>query len=231
MPRRPAKQAFKKRVYKKKVAKAMTRNTNKIVKQLEFNNNITMINRKPQSVTCTRTLIDYHSLVNPASTSDLAGTFQFEFDNIPGFTEFANLFQKYKINWIRYKFKAVDLNDPANKHPVVYTWKNYDISNLAGVINEGYVQQLQNVKRWLPSDLSRTMDIKIKPYYLTEAFQSGVSTGYIQTQRLTNFIDMRYDDVQHYAIGYLIPNVAGSLTEYFRIDIDVEVNFTCTGLI
>lgn len=229
MPRKPTKQAPKKKAYKKRMP--VSKSTRAIVNQLKTNNNITVINRKPQSVTCTRTLIDFHSLVNPSTTSDVAGTFQLEFDQIPGYLEFTNLFQKYKINWIRYKFKAVDLNDPNGKHPVVYTWKNYDTSNLAGVINEPYVQQLQNVKRWVPSDLSRTMDITVKPYYLTQAFQSTVSTGYIQTQRYTEFLDIRYDDIQFYAIGYLIPNVQGSVSEYFRIDIDVEVNFTCTGLI
>lgn len=210
-----------KKTYKRKAYKKM----------VKAQPGVLVINKKPQALRASRTIIDFLTIVNPLVTSDVAGVPQVQFSQLPNFAEYQALFSTYNITKVKFHWRFVDLADTSSglQFPF-YVWKNNSTTITAGAINEAYVGQLQKVQCFMASDDKRTFTTTVKPYYLTRVF-NGISDAYLHNDKSNGMIDILYPNVPHYTIGYLIPNLTGSaIGTYFRIACDCEIFFKVKGV-
>jgi len=219
---------------KNKAKKTMRRKTrkatgvSKVVKAIQEQGGVTVLNKTMKKMTFSRTNIGALTLTNASGPATIQGVIVTRFSDIPLYTEFVSLFDKYKFNYIKYSWRMINTPATGDEWPTMYTFKMQD-SDLT-VPTEAITEQQPFLKRMVFSDENRTFSTKIYPYWLsilygTSALPTGV--GYAENMsKKSTYIDSRYSNVAHYGLCYFIPTTPGGILTNWSIVCDIEYNFS-----
>lgn len=226
-----ARKGSKKATGTDKIVKAIKQNTRKTI---SADAGIMHLSKQMKKHNFTRRLTKAVTLVNPASTSDLVGIGSWQLTQVPNYSEFVALFDKYKMNYVDITVRIVDM-DETGKMPPIFLWKNNDSDLAAGSVNQQYVDQLQYVTMLQPTTDNRVLKRRVYPYILEQVYSSvaGVgSTGYgNQATKYAPYIDISYPNVRNYGWAVYIPSVTGSLSTQLQVEIDFEFNLSFKDLV
>lgn len=158
------------------------------------------------------------------------GQIAFGLSQVAGYTEFINLFDQYRINYVEVWFKRATpslLLDAANTanlirelYPRCYCVKDYDGGAL---LTSSSVREYQRCITWLAN---RNKKVVLKPRTLTSAYD-GITTAYTTGKGNNPWIDCSYPDVPHYSLQYVFetPVINPVVDEPFEMIINIEVRY------
>jgi hypothetical protein len=120
---------------------------------------------------------------------------------LPNYTEFTNLYDQYRIDWVEGKFSFSNNNSsntsPGTTLPIMYLAKDYNDSKVAGVTD---LQQYSTQTMWQLGNAQGRDGIKnisVKPNVDVGLYQ-GLTTGYGRGKPM--FVDTSSPDVLHYGV-------------------------------
>ena len=218
-----AKKAFKKtkRTFKRSAKKSTT----KVVKAIQEQGGITVMNKTVKTMNFSRTNIGYLTITNPITTSTVQGVIITRFNEIPLYTEFTALFDKYRFNYIKYNWRMINTPATGDEWPTMFTYKMNDPD--LTIPTEAITEQQAHMKRMVFSDDNRTFSTKIYPYWLGINYASSAVVGYdYNSARKSSYLDTHYPNIAHYGLCYFIPSTPGGLTTNWSIICDIEYNFS-----
>jgi len=142
---------------------------------------------------------------------------------LPGFLDFANLFDRYMITYVKvyYHLKI----DPSAQASAIATWpklyylRDYDDSNSPTSLNDMREHAKTTYRVMNPN---RPVVFGFKPSTLTEKFRSGISTTY--SPQWNQWIDMATTDVPHYGWKVGIDDLTNT---NYKVDVEVVLWFKC----
>ncbi len=152
---------------------------------------------KPQVHTFTRMLLPNDIVKVPG---DQNFGIAFRLSDVPDVTEFTNLFDQYRINWVDY---IIMLKNPGTGggYPTVYFAEDHD-SDSTPTFNELYSSQSLQVFQF---NATQTMfKIRVRPNTLRAVF-NGLVNGYERSPPGT-WVDCGNPSVPHYGVKYSINN-------------------------
>jgi len=185
--------------------------------------NVTLMNTKPKKAhRFSRSRIRFDTIVNPLTTGDIQRVYTFQLTDVDGYTDFVNLFDKYKIEKIKLTFQALDISSPGNLNRTFYIFKNNNSTLTAGTLTEAYVSQQQNVWAVNFSEDNKVFTKTIYPYWISDAF-SSIGNDFVQNQsKSSGWIDTAYSDIVHYGLCVYVPQVEGNVLTYLSVQLDAE---------
>lgn len=144
---------------------------------------------------------------------------------MPNYTEFVNLYDQYRIDWVEVEFvfsnNSSGVGTPTTCLPLIYLAKDYDNSGTAGIAD---LQQYHNCQMWQLGEQrgSGKRVIRLKPSVADALYNnSAVTTGYGRAKPM--FIDTDSPLVPHYGIKLamdpITPPGSTSLVGYLSINV------------
>lgn len=216
---------------KKAVKKGYKKANKSIVKAIRETNGLTIINKQNKVMNFKRSNLMALTITNGAVSGTQSGINIIKFSDVPNYTEFTALFNKYRINWVKYSFRMVNTPDSTEEFPTLYTYKMNDPDDTAPLVTETSTEQQPYVKRMQFSETNRTFSTKIYPYWLSIIYSSTAVVGYTDnTAKKSAYIDTGYPNVSHYGLCYFIPSLAGSITTTWKIQVDLEYSLSFQDL-
>lgn len=153
---------------------------------------------KPAVHTFTRCIAGNTIVKNPV---DSGYAVAFTLADLPGSTEFANLFDQYKINWVDYIFQFKSANLTQYGVTLYYAEDHDDAS--APTLNAIMEAQSTQIVTF---GTNRTMvKFRVKPNPLRAVYRSALTTGYERAPNGT-WLDCAQSDIPHYGVKYFIQN-------------------------
>lgn len=151
--------------------------------------------------------------------ADRFSSLNFRLNQIPNVAELTALYDQYKINGVKVEvIPQFDTNTQAGTAPNVLTshimsqnWHCIDYDDAVVPTTMDTLLQYQNVKR---QSCNRIIKRFIKPKFADTIFASGVISGY---RPQNGFIDVTYDNVEHYGMKFGFSNNPMTLTYGLRM--------------
>lgn len=179
-----------------------------------------------------------------ASTSLVDGTeldvgYEFKFSDMVAFSEFSNLFDRYKIDSVVQTFQLVNnpssaykLNESnplaaaanvSNFYPKMWYIHDYDDSTAESI---GTLKERVGVKCRILQP-NKVIKITTKPAIAIQTYRTATTTGY--GPKWGQYIDMNTTDVPHYGLKVAFDTNAIDPvdTQPFRIRVETKYYFTC----
>jgi len=143
--------------------------------------------------------------------------------NLPGFLEFANLFDRYMITYVKvyYHLKV----DPSAQASAIATWpklyylRDYDDSAAPGTLDAMREHAKTTYRVMNPN---KPVVFGFKPATLSETYRSPISTTY--SPKWNQWIDMATTDVPHYGWKIGIDDLTNT---NYKVDVEVVLWFKC----
>lgn len=170
------------------------------------------------------------ALTNNTSGFD-ATAFQFSLDRVEGYSEFATLYDQYRIDYVQFRINwspkytiAVQPNAPGQStYPVLYYFKDYDDANsptsLAQMQERGNLKQV----RITPN---RIIKINVKPAVSAMIYQGLTSTAY--SPKWGAKLDMAQPDVPHFGLKIGIDHLISQPSQG-QLDVEIVYHMTMFG--
>lgn len=148
---------------------------------------------------------------------------------MPNATDFTNLYDQFRIDWIdcMYTFSNNNssINQPTTGLPRVFHVVDHDevsASNMTTVL------QYDNLQQWQLGHDPSTKIIRIRPTPLQMVYLSAVATGYEAGQK-AKFISTAYAGVPHYGVKMIVDPILYSAGSVFvgNIAMSFKYHITC----
>lgn len=158
--------------------------------------------------------------VTSSAVSDVAFKLESTLADVPNFTEFTTLFDRYKIGGVlfklipRFNVAPVGPSTPSQ----VMTCLDYDGN---GPTTIAALNQYQNKKTTRGTAIHKRF---YKPAILTAAYQSLTSTGYVP--KWNQYIDTTASTLPHYGLYGIIPACVADVT----YDLEVTYYIQCKNV-
>lgn len=139
---------------------------------------------------------------NAAFTPAYLNAFSVNLGLLPGVSDFANLYDEYRIDFVKHKVflstppEAAPLSS-SNSFPIAYWAIDKDDDTPPASLDE--IRQHGNVQTAMLTN-ERPIIITYKPSCLVQAYRTAVSTGYSAKQG--QWIDMAGTNVPHYGLKF-----------------------------
>lgn len=147
----------------------------------------------------------------------------FALNALPNVSEFANLFDQYKITHVQLRFH---LNvDPSAQaagsavYPKLYYATDFDDANAPASFDDLRQHARLQVRVMNPN---RPIVVNIKPAVTTLVYRGPTTSSYVPKWR--QFIDMAQTDVPHYGLKWAIDNLTNT---NYSVKIEGRMWFTC----
>jgi hypothetical protein len=150
--------------------------------------------------------------------------YSFKLSDLPGYSEFTNLFDAYRINWVELMFIPDFMNSQANSYVnnhVMVTCADYDDASVPA--NEAELQQHENC---VTRNALKDFKVRIQPRAAQAMFGAGAFTSYAES-KAGKWIDCASPAVEHYGYKAVIRTVAGTA---FNIKVTARVNVSFKGV-
>lgn len=151
----------------------------------------------------------------------------FSLNQLPNYSEFTNLFDKYRIHAIKLTFyprySGNDLNPVVTPYPIIpkiYSIIDYDDSNNLGSINEALEHPHCKIRL-----MTKQFSIYLKPRVLSEVYRSAISTSYSSKKC---YVDMAQPDTPHYGVKMILDSTGS--TAVVTMDIVAKYYFSCMNV-
>lgn len=211
----------KKTTYRRKkyVRKVKSANLQKQVLPLQVLNN-----SKPKVIRLRRSILS-NQIVQPSGTGVItqSGVTMVRLVDLPGVTDFSNLFAYYKINKMKITWRLANCPADATIFPTVYSWKNM---NPAAISFTGpQLNQIQRVYKYQTSSDDRTFSHTFVPYNLNVVYNGTNNANQIQYNAWQSINDTA---VQYFGLAYFIENFGqtGNATGDIQLFYDIEVDLS-----
>ena len=222
------KKQFKKTLRKKSYKKS---GASKIVKAIQAQGGLTVINKPCKTVHFSRTNIAALEITNLAFTSVQQGTLKTKFTDVPLYNEFTVLFDKYRFNKIKYTWRMVNSPDATEDFPVLFTYKMNDPD--VTTPTETLCEQQPRLHRMQFSNQNTSYTQSIYPYWLGLNYLTTGVVGYdYNTAKKSSYLDTHYSGITHYGLCWFIPSIAGSISPFptWKIVLDIEYSFSLKSM-
>lgn len=164
------------------------------------------------------------------TSTEVDTAWYYQFNNISNFSDFAMLFDQYKITGVKHYFRLVtnpDAPSATMTNTFVYPslWLCPDRDDGAA-ITLAQIKEKQGVKRivMLPNRIvSRYVKVNIAPM----AYEGVSSTGY--TVSRPQWADMNSPAIQHYGLKSVIECCGVSGLGQYQIEVETKYYFKCKG--
>lgn len=139
-------------------------------------------------------------------TTTLFGAMDFKLNQLPDYSDFTYLFDRYRINAVAVKFyfsgvAGADTTGGAAA-PTVSMWIAKDYDDIAtGGLSIDTLRQYQNCKLHNVTQ-GRPVTVKLRPAVASMMYKSDVATGY--GPKWKQWVDCTYADVPHFGLKYAI---------------------------
>jgi hypothetical protein len=155
---------------------------------------------------------DLGDMARPSAT-DQGFAFPFALNQLPGVTDFTNLFDRYRINKIDLTFTWT-LGDVratgAILSPIMYIYMDDDDSAIP--ITKNDVFERQAMQRYSFSEARNTLSTTISPRWVQS--RAGVSTNLAPK---ATWLDMATPGVQHYGVKGWVDHMSSSAPNTIRV--------------
>jgi len=145
-------------------------------------------------------------------------SYQFQLNDLPGFTDFVNLFDAYKITKVKLELTIPYTNAPiwdSTTGPVagqnrgtaeMIMVEDHDDAGTPASSEVGFneIREYSKSKLYLFSR-GRIAKIVIKPCILYETYRTAITTGY--SPKYSQWIDTDHYDVKHYGVRGVVKQV------------------------
>lgn len=150
----------------------------------------------------------------------------FRLDQVLNNSEFANLFDNYRINGVAIKFflkyePGAQTNVSSN-YPRLFYVRDYDDAIVPANLNEIREHGMCRVKTLAPN---KPVSIYLKPAVADSIFRTGLT--YSTVPKFGQWCDMAHTNIEHYGLKYGIDDLTNPVQ---RVDIEVVYYFSCKGL-
>jgi len=135
---------------------------------------------------------------------------------MPNATDFSNLYEQYRIDWIdcmiTFTNNNSSINQPTTGLPRIFFVEDHDDT---AAVNMTGILQYDNLQQWQlgANQGSNTKTIRIHPTALQSVYLSAVATGY-EAGNKARFISTAYAGVPHYGVKMMVDPIyysAGSV--------------------
>ncbi len=149
-----------------------------------------------------RSFVRTHEIgVISKSAGDAGHGFWFKLSNLPGYLEFTNLFDHYRITGVTLMF--VNFMNTANIYPTLFVCGDQDDAGVPAALNELLEISTTEI---LPFSANRnTYERRIQP-----RFNVPTVAGATFTSNPTSWLDCAYPDVTHYGVKVWITDYNSS---------------------
>lgn len=151
--------------------------------------------------------------------------FTYALSQVPNVSEFANMFDRYKITYVKHYFTL--MIDPSAQSastasvPQIYYVRDYDDST---AITPTQMREHGKMRR-LALSVGKTVGIGIRPAVLNEIYRSAISTTY--EPKWNVWIDMATTDVPYYGLKV---NVEDLTNTNYVLKHEVKFWFACKDI-
>lgn len=158
-----------------------------------------------------------------AAYNPYLNVYSFNLAQLPGVTDFSNLFDRYMITHVQLRFYLKI--DPSAQtaatatYPKLYTVKEYDDSSTPTTLDQLREHNKCQVRVLFPN---RPVIVNIKPAVLSEVYRGVATTSY--TPKWKQWIDMENRDVPHYGLKWGIDDFTNT---NYKLDIEGKMWFAC----
>lgn len=150
----------------------------------------------------------------------------FRLDQVLNNSEFANLFDNYRINAVALRFfLKIDPSAQTaatSNYPRLYYVRDYDDAIAPSTLNELREHGMSRVKVLQPN---KPVSIMIKPAIADTVFRTGVTTSTVPKWK--QWCDMAHTNIEHYGLKYGIDDFTNT---NYKLDVEVVYYFSCKGL-
>jgi hypothetical protein len=155
---------------------------------------------------------DLGDMARPSAT-DQGFAFPFALNQLPGASDFTNLFDRYRINKIDLTFSWILGDVRVNGgilHPIIYVYMDDDDSAIP--LTKQDVFERQAMQRYTFSEAKNTLTTTISPRWVQS--RSGVSTNLAAKG---TWIDMATPGVQHYGVKGWVDYMSSAAPNTIRV--------------
>lgn len=156
----------------------------------------------------------------PKLPGDQGFGISFRLSDLLDYTEFTNLFDQYRVNWVEYMFICKQ-NGSSPAWPTIFIAEDHD-DDAVPVINEILAKEHTQV---LQFGSNRTMlKLRLRPN-ITRNVYNGVTNGYERAAPGT-WVDCAVATVPHYGVKYFISNYNTTSNPNATISVVVRFNLS-----
>jgi hypothetical protein len=159
---------------------------------------------------------------------DTGGSLQFSLDQVPGYTEFTNLYDAYSIDSVDITFvwwqPYSGVTSGAAQSPCMIITPDYDDAATPATFDE--VGEFSTASLHPMSLAKNSFTITVKPRVATSLFRAGVTSGYGWGGQ-SQVIDCGTADVPHYGLKWFTMFHSNTYTPDSSIRMIIRYNLSC----
>jgi len=164
-------------------------------------------------------------------------SFEFKLSDMPAYTEFTALFDKYRIDKAEVNFQLINNpNGPAtlngntvtnacNFFPKLYYCRDYDDSSTVTLTQ---IKERSGTKM-VVLEPNKIVRIKLKPAVAVQLYKTSTTTGY--SPKWGAFVDAAQPDVPHYGLKTVIDFLQLDPIQTYNVITEYKLWFTCKDVI
>lgn len=162
----------------------------------------------------------------------------FQLNDLPGLTDFTQLFDTYMLTGVMLQFKLIDnpdalyisnsdpvANNRCNFFPTVWYVSDDDDNN---TVTLPAIKEFERVKHRVLYP-NRELNIMLRPKTMTQLYRSSTTTGYATGKR-AQWLDMAQVDIPHYGFKCVFDFEGLPLVQSFRIKVNAKYYFKCKNV-
>jgi len=174
-----------------------------------------------------------------AANSTAAFTQWFQFDHIPNYTEFVNLFDSYMITGVMLQIKMIDSPDSINQvntaptanfnsnnfYPTIWYVADHDDTNSPTL---AAIKEFEKVRHKVLRP-NQELNIMLRPTVLQQVYRTSLTTGY-STAGKRQWLDLANVDIPHFGFKSVIDFEGVSPASTFKFKVNAKYFFSCKSV-
>jgi hypothetical protein len=150
----------------------------------------------------------YSGLIAGSITQDVSGALIGQLSQVPGYTEFVNMYDEYKITGIKWKFMPrANSAEAGTNQGLIKLFTAIDRNDL----NPPTIQDILQYSSLKITPSNRTHTRYIKPTVINFANQTALGSGYMSNR---GWLSTDSPTVAHYGLKYLLQQLASGAQSY-----------------
>lgn len=172
------------------------------------------------------------SSITISGTLEQSYAYSFNLQQISGFTDFATLFDQYKLTGVKVMFRLMSNPDAGSNNntaqqifPSIWTVTDHDDDN---TITLAQMKEKQGARRRVLRPNSIVSSYIKSPHIDMSVYNSSVTTGY--TSSTPRWLDMNSPNIPHYGLKIVLDSEGVSQIASYYISVEMKYYFKCKGV-
>ncbi len=169
-----------------------------------------------------RRLLPYGT-INASSSVPTLGAYAFKLTDVPGYTEFTQAYDQYRLVGVCLKFLAdrttCALSGAAVNNPYIVTAVDYDDANAPSAVSDLEQYSTADIHMYYES-----FEVALKPRAALAAYGTGAFSSYASANP-SQWIDCASSSVEYYGVKYAINTVSAANIGSWYVIAAVEYEF------